>query len=149
MHNQPYTVRFSLRAIFVGMFLVGIGVVTLKYSYSWVLFLVNLGVIFSIVFALISAWAGTGNRRLFYATYGVTAMTIFVMIPISELAFLPVDWLESIYSAIHSEDGWSAGNSDTGTWFVVIIWRWEVVVLSIAAAYIIPWLVTRSNTDPP
>ncbi len=148
MNDQPNTIRFSLRAIFIGMSLVGIGVLTLKYPYSWVLCLVNLAVAFSIVFALISAVAGTGNRRLFHATYGVTAMTIFVMFPVSELWFLDIVWLETIYSSIHPDTAWSVENSDTRTWFVLIIWRWLVVVLSTAAAYTIPWLATRRHTAP-
>ncbi len=44
MNDQSHTFRFSLRAIFIGMSLVGIGVLTLKYPYSWVLSLVSLAV---------------------------------------------------------------------------------------------------------
>ena len=147
MNDQSHTFRFSLRAIFICTTLVGIGVLTLKYPYSWVLCLVNLAVAFSIVFALISAVAGTGNRRLFHASYGLAAVTVLLMTREYELSFLPIEWLETIYSAIHSENGWRVESFDTETWFVYIAWRWEVVVLSTAAACIIPWLVKRGNTD--
>jgi hypothetical protein len=148
MDYQPHTIRFSLRAIFIDMSLVGIGVLTLKYPYYWVLSLVNLAVAFSIVFALISALAGTGNRRLFHATYGLAAVTVLLMTREYELSFLPIEWLETIYSAIHSEYGWSVESVNSEMWFVYIAWRWEVVVLSTAAAYTIPWLATLRNTAP-
>jgi hypothetical protein len=148
MNDQPNTIRFSLRAIFIGMSLVGIGVLTLKYPYSWVLSLVNLAVAFSIVFALISAVAGTGNHQLFCVTYGVMAVTALLMTQQFLSPFLPDQWIETIYSAIHSEYGWSAESVDTKMGFVQIVSRWEVVVLSTAAAYTIPWLATRRNTAP-
>lgn len=148
MNDQSHTIRFSLRAIFIGTALVGIGVLTLKYPYSWVLSLVNLAVAFSIVFALISAVAGTGSRRLFHATYGLAAVTVLLMTEMFLSPFLPNDWIGHFYIVSHPMDTLSIDNADAEMYFVQIIRRWELVVLSTAAAYTIPWLVTRRHTAP-
>lgn len=148
MDYQPHTVRFSLRAIIIGMSLVGICVLTLKYPYSWVLSLVNLAVAVSIAFALISAVVCNGNHHLFRVAYGVMAVTALLMTQQFLSPFLPDQWIETMYSAIHSEYGWSVESVDTKMGFVQIVSKWELVVVSTAAAYTIPWLVTRGNNAP-
>jgi len=148
MDSQPHTVRFSLRAIFIGMSLVGIGVLTLMHPYSWVLSLVNLAVAFSIVFALMSAVVGTGNHRLFSATYGLAAVTVLLMTEMFVSPFLPNDWIGHFYIVSHPMHTLSIDNADAEMYFVQIARRRELVVLSTAAAYTIPWLVTRGNTAP-
>lgn len=148
MRDQPSIPRYSLRTSFIGLAFVGLGLLALMRPFDWVLLIVNLAVSYSIVFALVSALASTGSRRLVAATYAATALTMFLSGQMFYSRLLPDRWVETVYVAMHAPSDPAVWNADNAGAFCAILDRLCVVVLSTVAAYIIPWLVQRGNMPP-
>ena len=145
MQNQPSTFRFTLRAMFICTAFAGLGLVVLKDSNDRMPIIVNLAVELLIVYAIIAALARTGRRRLFWAAFAATAVLIFINDKgiyrgffyelAGELWALTLQHL-LIPGGAH-QDQWTA--------FLFIGDRLCLILISTAAAYIIPWLVQRGQ----
>lgn len=151
MPNQPSTFRFTLRALFIVTAFVGLGLLALKYpnaSRPWV----NMSVVLLVAYASISALVRTGTRRLFWAAFAVTAATALLAcqshLLMGPITYLPSSWFSSLAQALHPPRG--PGGLDTPATYscTQITHLLSIIVLSTAAAYIIPWLVQRGQKPP-
>jgi|PlaIllAssembly_1097288.scaffolds.fasta_scaffold233197_2 hypothetical protein len=155
MQNQPSTLRFSLRAMFIWTAFVALGLAALKYPFAWVAFVVDLAIGFSVVFALVSALASMDSGRLFWAAYAASVPVIFFISPINiTTSFLPPEWVNILAETIHPTDiqlervAFDFLEVDAARNFLLIANRLSAVMFSAVAAYIIPWLVQRGKKPP-
>lgn len=143
MQDQPSTFRFSLRALFVYTTLAGLGLAGLMYASPWVVLSLTLVVAFLFCYAVVAVLAASGNRRLFWAAFAATAVTLrfgfkeppnLVTIRLWELLFPG-----TAPHAVHFPD-----YEDVCSFATLL----SVLVVSITTAYIIPWLVQRGQKPP-
>ena len=139
--------------MFVWTAFVALGLAALKYPFAWVVVVVNTAVVASVVFALVSALASVGSRRLFWAAYAASGVVVLVISPAEISTFLPDDLANIMCRAMIPQDipverlGYGFELDATQNWMLIAD-RLSVVVGSTAAAYIIPWLVQWGQKPP-
>ncbi|MBC8870167.1 MAG: hypothetical protein H8E44_12160 [Planctomycetes bacterium] len=141
MQNQPNTLRFTLRALFICTAFVGLGLAALLRPFAWVLMIVQVVVLLLVVYAFVSALVSTGNRRLFWAAFAATATAAGFL----HFLGVPHQYGKWLWWVLHGEDPHPAatGQGAPSSAFRLILQDFYVIAVSTAAAYIIPWLVQR------
>jgi hypothetical protein len=143
MQNQPGTFRFSLRAMFICTAFVALGVLALMHASPWVELVLALVVVLLFAYSIVAVLATTGSRRLFWAAFAATAFML--CFGVKELPDQCVGWL------------WDVLYPNTEPWAVSfpslddlrnVATRLFHLVVSTAAAYILPWLVQRGRQPP-
>lgn len=141
MQNQPSTLQFSLRALFIVTAFVGLGLLALKYPSPWALLVVSLAVLLLFAYAVVASLVSTGNRRLFWAAFAATAVTRLL----GQYTIVPYDCIQWLWVVLHPPGPHSDPAYSGGTTFHAICANLSVVVVSTIAAYLIPWLVRRGK----
>ena len=149
MSDKPSTPRFSLRALFVLVAFMGLGLLAIRYSNAVALDAVRAmtGILYASAAAI--ALLTEGSRRPFWAAFAITAI---ILTWLSE-PYIPHSTTNYLWPIFHPDhplpDPASSYRIDTPEpnpqLFGVIVWRLSVVLISTAAAYIIPWFVHREK----
>ena len=140
MQNEKSTFRFSLRALFVCMASVALGVVALKGHSPWTSIALSLVVIFLISYASVAVLAGTGSRRLFWAAFATTAVMF-------QFGFkeLPMDCAVWLWFLLFPDTDVHMKLSGPFTDFHNIATLLSQLLVSTVFGFVIPWLVQRGR----
>jgi len=140
MQDQPSTFRSGLPALFICIAVVGLWLLCRVAPHPWLVLIINLVLAFSVAYALISVLVSTGNRRLSSAAFAATAVVLLsIQLPITECFSQHYRLLLWFKMLVH--DNYSPHN------YLIrgLHDRLFVIMLSVAAAYLLPWIVQRGQ----
>jgi len=144
MQNQPSTIQFSLRALFVSVAFVGLALLALKYPTAWVLLVAQVALLLLVVYAVIAAVVSTGSRRLFWLAFTVSAAaSIF-----GNHVAVPYPGMYWLWGMLQPRVPTSSLVTEPELNFRQLLGVLYIITVSTIAAYIIPWLVQRGQKPP-
>jgi drug/metabolite transporter (DMT)-like permease len=131
--------------LFICTAFVGVGLLALMYPFHWVAMTVQLAAVLVVAYAFIAALASTGTRRLFWAAFAATAI-VFLF---GQILSVPYECTIMLWNALHPADPHNGLASDIfidqDVPFHSIRANLYVLVVSTAAAYLLPWLAKRGH----
>lgn len=145
MQNQSSTFPFTWLAFANCAAFAGLGLLALKLPSPWMLLIVDLTVVFVVAYALVSVLVvSTGSRqKLFWAAFFAAFVASSLLLESPYSSRLPYVFVKWLLMLLHPSPSKLAGGESE--YFFIIAGRLFVVMISTAAAYIIPWLVQRGQ----
>jgi hypothetical protein len=144
MTDKPSHPGFSLTTLLLWTAFAGLGCLAVKYPSVWVMHLINMTLVFLFAYATGAAFVCGGSRRLFWVVFCSSLLLVL-------LIGQPAEWrsVGQISAWMHPDvdEPSSFGGTRSIQYYncTTVIGRLITPVLSTIAAYIIPWLVQRTQ----